>query len=323
MKRLIPLVILVTFLILPVSVSAEWSFAPSYYDTVLTLSIPDSNGVLSGKITDYSNIPLQDVLVTISTRVNDDSITFETTTDADGTYGFYDLPYSINGLYCFYSFTATLEGYCVSYKNISPLPKNKFNIKLCKEAYFSVEAPVIFTSIGQSDGIYLADTICDKAGIKHDLADAPAAKHLDSGVGLTTYDSKTDLPVYYVKKSDMPNGTKYKALVLVMGTFPAMPNPIYPLDSDILRTLEIILWARMNNIPIIGMHLEGHFLRGVNDGNTFIIETIAPLCDMIVVLAESNYDDKFTTIAQKYDIPITVAPTASALEDIFQNIFIE
>ena len=309
MKKSPILVLMIAILILPMSISAG---VPSN---------PLENVCFMGKVTDSFGNPLQNVLVSVSTTINKERQTFETITDATGTYLYYYLPTYSGGVPCSYTLTASLEGYCAVFKNNLTIPKYEINISLNRASYFSVDSPVLFISAGQSGGIYVTSAVCDLVGIKYDWADTPEVKHIESGVGLASYNRKTDFPVQYEKNSDVPDGTQYKAIVLVMGVSLYGYISISP---ELVRIQKIIAWAKTNNIPIIGMHVEGVELRGrAGSDMERIIDFVAPFCDMLVTLASSNYDDKFTDIAKKHGIPLSVAPTARALTNIFEKVFIQ
>ena len=313
MKRLVPLVLIIALFILPMSISAG------------VPSDPLEDVSFMGKVTDSFGNPLQNVVITASTTINKERQTFETITDATGTYLYYYLPTHSVGVPCSYTLTASLEGYCAVFKNNLTIPQYEIDISLNNSSYFPVESPVIFISAGQSGGVYYTNFICDTVGIKYDWADAPEANHLESGVGLESYDPKRDLYIQYIKGSDVPDGTQYNTIVLIMGTFIlGIPTTPFNFSMELLRVKRVVAWAKENDIAIIGMHVEGIELRGKpGSDNELIIDSIAPLCDMLITIASSNFDDKFTRIAAENNIPLSVAPNARALTNIFEKVFIQ
>jgi len=54
-----------------------------------------------------------------------------------------------------------------------------------------------------------------------------------------------------------------------------------------------------------------------------MIDAVAPYADYIVVTADSNKDDRFTTISKQNGIPMTEIDYALNLVDIFKQIFEE
>lgn len=187
----------------------------------------------------------------------------------------------------------------------------------------SAKTPVIFISAGQSGGVYTTNAICDQIKLPYDWADAPTDKHLASGVGLSAYNAKTDLPVQYEKKSGVANGTKYNTIVMIMGcTLKGMGASGLTIDTEIARAKGNITWAKANKVTVIGMHVEGASLRGkTGSDNERIIDAVAPLCNQIIVIAASNQDGKFTTIANTNKIPFEQVANARALGPVLTKIF--
>ena len=194
---------------------------------------------------------------------------------------------------------------------------------MASTATITARTPVIFVSAGQSGGVYVTNAVADQIKLKYDWADAPTGAHLNSGVGLSAYNARTDLPVQYEKNSGVNNGTKYNTLVMVMGcTLKGMGASGLNIDTEVARCRNNIAWAKANNVKIIGMHVEGASLRGkTGSDNERIIDAVAPQCDQLIVIAASNQDKKFTDIATKNNIPFEEVTSARNLGPVLQKIF--
>lgn len=93
------------------------------------------------------------------------------------------------------------------------------------------------------------------------------------------------------------------------------------------RILRIIDWAKNNQVKIIGVFANTGAkydrFRGRQATDTIerIIDMIAPECDMLIVSAENNQDDKFTNIAEINSIPLAISPENIYLIPLMQTIF--
>ena len=210
----------------------------------------------------------------------------------------------------------------VEFENLPPIDTEEDPPLNPSDEYIKAKAPVIIVSAGQSGGPYVAMALLDRAKLGYDYADAPNVTHLASGVGLPAYDPNDSnvLPVQIESNCNYPQGTPYKTMIMVMGaSLKGMGASGLTIDTELKRVQANISWARKNNVTIIGMHIEGKSLRTPND--ELVISTVAPYCDMIIVTEGSNFDGKFSDLANRYNIPISVAKNVSAIVPIMNKVF--
>ena len=188
--------------------------------------------------------------------------------------------------------------------------------------YINADLPVIAVSAGQSGGVYVIDAIFGRAGIGLDWADVPTYAYLESGVGMPAYNPNdpNGLPLLIESKCNYPQGTPYKTMIMVMGvSLKGINESNLTLDTELERIQTNIDWAIDNDVTIIGMHVEGKSLRTANDNR--IIEAVVPHCDMIITTAGSNFDGKFSTLATRYNIPISVVKNTTAVVPLIYKMF--
>jgi len=186
------------------------------------------------------------------------------------------------------------------------------------------EFPVLTTSAGQSADINTLNIVADEAGLKYDYCDVPTIEMIDAGVGLGGAKSGpgfhvevlTDLEKYPIK-------TPYKTIIFAIGaSLKGMGASGLTLDSEEARLKKIIDYCKKNKIFIIATHLGGLSARGAPGGdNERMIDTVAPFADYIIVTKDGNKDGRFTTIAEKNEIPLTVIEYALDLVDIIKQVF--
>ena len=213
----------------------------------------------------------------------------------------------------------------VEFENLPPIDTEEDPPLNPSDEYIKAKAPVIIVSAGQSGGPYVAMALLDRAKLGYDYADAPNVTHLASGVGLPAYDPNDSnvLPVQIESNCNYPQGTPYKTMIMVMGaSLKGMGASGLTIDTELKRIQANISWARKNNVTIIGMHVEGKSLRGKpGSDNERVIDYVLPYCDMIIVTEGSNFDGKFSDLANRYNISISVAKNVSAIVPIIAKIF--
>ena len=81
-------------------------------------------------------------------------------------------------------------------------------------------------------------------------------------------------------------------------------------------------WAKENKIPVIGVYVDGKDARGNPISDTeFLINFVAPYCDILMTTESSNYDGRFTKLGEEFDIPVITGKNLTALVGVFQELF--
>jgi len=186
------------------------------------------------------------------------------------------------------------------------------------------EFPVLTTSAGQSADINTLNIIADEAGLKYDYCDVPTVEMIDAGVGLGGAKSGpgfhveilTDLEKYPIK-------TPYKTIIFAIGaSMKGMGASGLTIDDEIKRLKNIIEYCKKNKIFIIAVHVGGLSKRGApGSDNEKMIDTVAPFADYIIVTKDGNKDGRFTAIAEKNKINLTVIDYALDLVDVLKQVF--
>jgi hypothetical protein len=184
--------------------------------------------------------------------------------------------------------------------------------------------PVLTTSAGQSADVETLNVICEEAGVNYDYCDVPTVELVEAGVGLADKESgpgfhvevNTDLAKY-------PKGTPYKTIIFAIGaSLKGMGASGLTVDDEVSRLKKIIDYCKEQNIFIIAVHAAGTSGRGApGSDNERMIDAVAPFSDYIIVVADSNKDGRFTTIAQDKGIPITQVEYALEIVDIIKKVF--
>jgi hypothetical protein len=184
--------------------------------------------------------------------------------------------------------------------------------------------PVLNTSAGQSADVETLNVICEEAGVNYDYCDVPTVELIQAGVGLADKESgpgfhvevNTDLDAY-------PKGTPYKTIIFAIGaSLKGMGASGLTVDDEVSRLKKIIDHCKEKNIFIIAVHAAGSSGRGApGSDNERMIDAVAPFADYIIVVADSNKDGRFTTIAQDKGVPITQVEYALEIVDIIKQVF--
>lgn len=184
--------------------------------------------------------------------------------------------------------------------------------------------PILTTSAGQSPDVTTLNIVLEEAGIKYDYCDVPDAETLSAGVGLA---GKESGPGFHVEvHSDLdkfPKGTPYKTVIFAIGaSLKGMGASGLTVESEMKRLKEIINYCREKKIFIIGIHVGGQSKRGApRSDNEKMIDAVAPFADYLIVTADSNKDERFSSIAKEKGIPLTQVEYALNLVDILKQVF--
>lgn len=184
--------------------------------------------------------------------------------------------------------------------------------------------PVLTTSAGQSADVETLNVICEEAGVAYDYCDVPTADLIKAGVGLADKESgpgfhvevNTDLAAY-------PKGTPYKTIIFAIGaSLKGMGASGLTVDAEVKRVQEIIDYCKKEKIFIIAMHAAGTSGRGApGSDNEKMIDAVAPYADYIIVVADSNKDGRFDSIAKDRGIPISQVEYALEIVDLIKQVF--
>jgi hypothetical protein len=184
--------------------------------------------------------------------------------------------------------------------------------------------PLLNTSAGQSADVETLNVICEEAGIAYDYCDVPTVDLIKAGVGLADKESgpgfhvevNTDLDVY-------PKGTPYRTIIFAIGaSLKGMGASGLTVDAEVKRLNEIIDYCKQNDIFIIAMHAAGTSGRGApGSDNEKMIDAVAPFADYLIVVADSNKDGRFDTIAKDKGIPLTEVEYALEFVDVLKQVF--
>jgi hypothetical protein len=184
--------------------------------------------------------------------------------------------------------------------------------------------PVLNTSAGQSADVETLNVICEEAGVSYDYCDVPTVDLIKAGVGLADKESgpgfhvevNTDLSTY-------AKGTPYKTIIFAIGaSLKGMGASGLTVDAEVKRLNEIIEYCKQEKIFIIALHAAGTSGRGApGSDNEKMIDAVAPFADYIIVVADSNQDGRFDTIAKDKGIPLTQVEYALEIVDILKQVF--
>jgi len=184
--------------------------------------------------------------------------------------------------------------------------------------------PLLNTSAGQSADVETLNVICEEAGLAYDYCDVPTVDLIKAGVGLADKESglgfhvevNTDLDVY-------PKGTPYRTIIFAIGaSLKGMGASGLTVDAEVKRLKEIIDYCKENQVFIIAMHAAGTSGRGApGSDNEKMIDAVAPFADYLIVVADSNKDGRFDTIAKDKGIPLTEVEYALEFVDVLKQVF--
>ncbi len=184
--------------------------------------------------------------------------------------------------------------------------------------------PVLTTSAGQSADVETLNVICEEAGVAYDYCDVPTADLIKAGVGLADKESgpgfhveaNTDLAAY-------PKGTPYKTIIFAIGaSLKGMGASGLTVDAEVKRVQEIIDYCKQEKIFIIALHAAGTSgRRAPGSDNEKMIDAVAPHADYIIVVADSNKDGRFDSIAKDKGIPISQVEYALEIVDLIKQVF--
>lgn len=187
-----------------------------------------------------------------------------------------------------------------------------------------VGVPVITTSAGQSADINTLNVVADEAGLKYDYCDVPTVEMIGAGVGLGGAVSGPGFHVEILTDLDKyPAKTPYKTIVFAIGaSLKGMGASGLTLYDEEARLKKLVDYCKKNKIFIIAVHLGGLSSRGAaGSDNERMIDAIAPFADYIIVTADSNKDERFSTIAKKSGASLTTIEYALDLVDILKQVF--
>jgi len=184
--------------------------------------------------------------------------------------------------------------------------------------------PILSTSAGQSADVNTLNVILEQAGVKYDYCDVPTVDMLKSGVGLGGQKSgdgfhvevTTDLKVFQ-------KGTPYKTVIFAIGaSLKGMGASGLTIEDELKRLESLIQYCKENKIFIIGVHAGGESKRGASGSNNErMIDAVAPFADLLIAVADSNKDERFTKISMGKKIPYAQVKYALGIVEILEKVF--
>jgi len=186
------------------------------------------------------------------------------------------------------------------------------------------ELPVLSTSAGQSADVNTLNVILEQASVNYDYCDVPTVAMMKSGVGLGG--QKTAEGIHVEITSDLkayPKGTAYKTIIFAIGaSLKGMGASGLTIEDELKRLESLIKYCQENKIFIIAVHSGGESKRGaVGSNNERMIDAIAPFANLIVVVADSNKDGRFTKISKDKNIPLTEVKYALGIVETLEKVF--
>jgi len=186
------------------------------------------------------------------------------------------------------------------------------------------DLPILTTSAGQSSDVNTVNIILEEAGIKFDYCDVPGLDLVKAGVGLSGQQSEEGFHVEInTDLEKFPQGTPYRSIVFAIGaSLKGMGASGLTIEDEIRRVKSIIDYCREKDIFIIALHVGGVSKRGAAGGdNERMIDAVAPFADYLIVVEDSNRDERFTRISRKAGMPLTEVENALEIVGVFQQVF--
>lgn len=198
---------------------------------------------------------------------------------------------------------------CVSETNVKAEKLKKFG------------SPTVLINAGDSGAIYITKAICEKAGMQFDVGIDVIPEQLEKGAGRIGENNEKYISIVECN-ADFPLGTPYKALVVTIATQNRSGIGGLSLKYIIEQVESNLSWAKERNIPIIGVYASTRDDRGDARSTTeFLIDLVAPYCDILMTTVSSNDDGRFTKLGEDLDIPVIEGKNLTALVSVFQELF--
>lgn len=182
-------------------------------------------------------------------------------------------------------------------------------------------SPVVLINAGDSGAIYITKAICEKAGMQFDVGIDVIPEQLKKGSGRIGENKERYMSLVEYN-SNFPLGTPYEALVVTIATQNSSGVGGLSLKYIIEQVEFNLYWAKENEIPIIGVYASTRDDRGNTKSTTeFLIDLVAPYCDILITTVSSNYDGRFTKLGKNLGIPVIESKNLTALVGVFQELF--
>ena len=182
-------------------------------------------------------------------------------------------------------------------------------------------SPAVLINAGDSGAIYITKAICEKAGMQFDVGIDVIPEQLKKGSGRIGENKERYMSLVEYN-SNFPLGTPYEALVVTIATQNSSGVGGLSLKYIIEQVESNLYWAKENEIPIIGVYASTRDDRGNTKSTTeFLIDLVAPYCDILITTVSSNYDGRFTKLGKNLGIPVIEGKNLTALVGVFQELF--
>lgn len=181
--------------------------------------------------------------------------------------------------------------------------------------------PLLSMSAGQSNATIIVNALADRIGLKYDYCDCPTVEQFAAGVGMGDFEEG---PGHHLEtKSGAKKGTPYKTVIFALGaSLKGMGASGLSTNEEVARVKKIVDYCKKNNILIIAAHIEGRSRRGKpGSDNEVLIDAVVPSADYIIVTADGDFDQRFTNLAKKRNIPMSIIKQTTELGELLKKVF--
>ena len=118
-----------------------------------------------------------------------------------------------------------------------------------------------------------------------------------------------------------PNDLKgHKTLIVILGgSGKGLGSAGVDIRDELNRANALLNEAKKLGIKLVGMHLGGEDRRG--EVSAKFIDLLAPKMAHLTVRADGNKDNKFTEIAKKNKIPLTIVNKNAEVAEVLKKMF--
>lgn len=173
---------------------------------------------------------------------------------------------------------------------VDPAPSGSGGATTASEG--KIQAPIIVTTCGQSPGSVMINMVAVQGGFTSTNDNTLSSEAFEAG------DAKSLI---------VTTGTSMKGMGAA-GT---------DVDSEIARCEALIQTAKDAGLTIVGAHVEG-MARRTDNSDQRSIDSVLALCDVILVVEESDSDGYFTDYAAENNKPLIVVKDALEIASVLE-----
>ena len=124
-----------------------------------------------------------------------------------------------------------------------------------------------------------------------------------------------------------PAGVPIKTVIIVTGaSLKGMGAAGVSIEDEINRVKGLIVAAQIQNIKVIGAHIEGMARRSQgaapgDNSDELSIDAVCPMASLLIVKKEGDSDGRFTTISKGKGIPMISYEKNLDLENVLKDLF--